>query len=150
MQLNHLRNLKEYIRLYHYARINNDSIYGRNKYRFIHRVRNRNSDRRFTIIVFTSWLDKEYDITVSSGEPSKYIELLLTDLNYRRKWVLKENKYIILDKEPIDKNKYDLIYTIKKKDNKDDNDFKFVIYLIKQAIDYINNLELVYNSSKED
>lgn len=102
------------------------------------------------MIVFTSWLDKEYDITVSSGEPSKYIELLLTDLNYRRKWVLKENKYIILDKEPIDKNKYDLIYTIKKKDNKDDNDFNFVIYLIKQAIDYINNLELVYNSSKED
>lgn len=102
------------------------------------------------MIVFTSWLDKEYDITVSSGEPSKYIELLLTDLNYRRKWVLKENKYIILDKEPIDKNKYDLIYTIKKKDNKDNNDFKFVIYLIKQAIDYINNLELVYNSSKED
>lgn len=102
------------------------------------------------MIVFTSWLDKEYDITVSSGEPSKYIELLLTDLNYRRKWVLKENKYIILDKEPINKNKYDLIYTIKKKDNKDDNDFKFVIYLIKQAIDYINNLELVYNGSKED
>lgn len=102
------------------------------------------------MIVFTSWLDKEYDITVSSGEPSKYIELLLTDLNYKRKWVLKENKYIILDKEPIDKNKYDLIYTIKKKDNKDDNDFKFVIYLIKQAIDYINNLEVVYNSSKED
>ena len=102
------------------------------------------------MIVFTSWLDKEYDITVSSGEPSKYIELLLTDLNYRGKWVLKENKYIILDKEPIDKNKYDLIYTIKKKDNKDNNDFKFVIYLIKQAIDYINNLELVYNSSKED
>lgn len=102
------------------------------------------------MIVFTSWLDKEYDITVSSGEPSKYIELLLTDLNYRRKWVLKENKYIILDKGPIDKNKYDLIYTIKKKDNKDDNDFKFVIYLIKQAIDYINNLELVYNSGKED
>lgn len=102
------------------------------------------------MIVFTSWLDKEYDITVSSSEPSKYIELLLTDLNYRRKWVLKEDKYIILDNEPINKNKYDLIYTIKKKDNKDDNDFKFVIYLIKQAIDYINNLELVYNSSKED
>ena len=102
------------------------------------------------MIVFTSWLGKEYDITVSSGEPSKYIELLLTDLNYRSKFVIKENKYIILDKEPIDKNKYDLIYTIKKKDNKDDNDFKFVIYLIKQAIDYINNLELVYNSSKEE
>lgn len=104
------------------------------------------------MVRITSWLDKEYDITVSSGEPSKYIELLLTDLNYIRKWVFKENKYIILDKEPIDKNKYDLIYTIKKKDNKEinDTDFKFVIYLIKQAIDYINNLELVYNSSKED
>ena len=55
------------------------------------------------MVRITNWLDKEYDITVSSGEPSKYIELLLTDLNYRRKWVLKENKYIILDKEPIDK-----------------------------------------------
>lgn len=102
------------------------------------------------MIVFTSWLDKEYDITVSSGEPSKYIELLLTDLNYRRKWVLKENKYIILDKEPIDKNKYDLIYTVKKKDNEDVDEFKFIIFLVRQAIDYINNLELVYNSSKED
>lgn len=102
------------------------------------------------MIRITNWLDKEYDITVSSGEPSKYIELLLTDLNYRRKWVLKENKYIILDKEPIDKNKYDLIYTVKKKDNEDVDEFKFIIFLVKQAIDYINNLELVYNSSKED
>lgn len=102
------------------------------------------------MIRITSWLDKEYDITVSSGEPSKYIELLLTDLNYRRKWVLKENKYIILDKEPIDKNKYDLIYTVKKKDNEDVDEFKFIIFLVRQAIDYINNLELVYNSSKED
>lgn len=102
------------------------------------------------MVKITSWLDKEYDITVSSGEPSKYIELLLTDLNYRRKWVLKENKYIILDKEPIDKNKYDLIYTVKKKDNEDVDEFKFIIFLVRQAIDYINNLELVYNSSKED
>nr|DAJ02600.1 MAG TPA: hypothetical protein [Bacteriophage sp.] len=102
------------------------------------------------MVRITNWLDKEYDITVSSGEPSKYIELLLTDLNYRRKWVLKENKYIILDKEPIDKNKYDLIYTVKKKDNEDVDEFKFIIFLVKQAIDYINNLELVYNSSKED
>lgn len=102
------------------------------------------------MVRITNWLDKEYDITVSSGEPSKYIELLLTDLNYRRKWVLKENKYIILDKEPIDKNKYDLIYTVKKKDNEDVDEFKFIIFLVRQAIDYINNLELVYNSSKED
>lgn len=102
------------------------------------------------MVRITNWLDKEYDITVSSGEPSKYIELLLTDLNYRRKWVLKENKYIILDKEPIDKNKYDLIYTVTKKDNEDVDEFKFIIFLVKQAIDYINNLELVYNSSKED
>lgn len=102
------------------------------------------------MIVFTSWLDREYDITVSSGEPSKYIELLLTDLNYRQKWVLKENKYIILDSVPIDKNKYDLIYTVKRKDNKDMDEFEFIIFLVKQAIDYINNLEVVYNSSKED
>lgn len=102
------------------------------------------------MVVFTSWLDKEYDITVSSGEPSKYIELLLTDLNYRRKWVLKENKYIILDKEPIDKNKYDLIYTLKKEDNEDVDEFKFIIFLVRQAVDYINNLELIYNNSKED
>lgn len=102
------------------------------------------------MVVFTSWLDKEFDITVSSGEPSKYIELLLTDLNYRKKWVLKENKYIILDKEPIDKNKYDLIYTLKKKDNEDVDEFKFIIFLVRQAVDYINNLELIYNNSKED
>ena len=102
------------------------------------------------MIVFTSWLDREYDITVSSGEPSKYIELLLTDLNHRKKWVLKENKYIILDSEPIDKNKYDLIYTVKRKDNKDVDEFNFIIFLVRQAVDYINNLELIYNNSKED
>lgn len=102
------------------------------------------------MVRITDWLDEEYDITVSSGEPSKYIELLLTDLNYRREWVLKEDKYFILDKEPIDKNKYDLIYTVKKKDNEDVDEFKFIIFLVKRAIDYINNLELVYNSSKED
>lgn len=102
------------------------------------------------MVRITNWLDKEYDITVSSGEPSKYIELLLTDLNYRRKWVLKENKYIILDKEPIDKNKYDLIYTLKKEDNEDVDEFKFIIFLVRQAVDYINNLELIYNNSKED
>lgn len=102
------------------------------------------------MVKITNWLDKEYDITVSSGEPSKYIELLLTDLNYRRTWVLKENKYIILDKEPIDKNKYDLIYTLKKEDNEDVDEFKFIIFLVRQAVDYINNLELIYNNSKED
>lgn len=102
------------------------------------------------MVRITDWLDKEFDITVSSGEPSKYIELLLTDLNYRRIWVLKEDKYIILDEEPIDKNEYDLIYTLKKEDNEDDNNFKFAIHLIKQAVDYINNLELIYNKSKED
>lgn len=102
------------------------------------------------MVRITNWLDKEYDITVSSGEPSKYIELLLTDLNYRRKWVLKENKYIILDKEPIDKNKYDLIYTLKKEDNEDVDEFKFIIFLVRRAVDYINNLELIYNNSKED
>lgn len=102
------------------------------------------------MVRITNWLDKEYDITVSSGEPSKYIEVLLTDLNYRRKWVLKENKYIILDKEPIDKNKYDLIYTLKKEDNEDVDEFKFIIFLVRQALDYINNLELIYNNSKED
>lgn len=81
------------------------------------------------MVRITNWLDKEYDITVSSGEPSKYIELLLTDLNYRRKWVLKENKSIILDKEPIDKNKYDLIYTVKKKDDEDVDEFLSLIHI---------------------
>lgn len=102
------------------------------------------------MIVFTSWLDKEFDITIDTGVPSKYIELLLTDLNYRRNWALKENKYIIIDKEPIDKNKYYLTYTVKKKDNEDVDEFNFIIFLVRQAIDNINNLELVYNSSKED
>lgn len=97
-----------------------------------------------------NWSDKEFDIIISSGELSKYIELLLTDLNYRREWVLKEDEYIILDKEPKDKNNYDLIYTLKKEDNKDDDNFKFAIYLIGQAVDYINKLELIYNNSKED
>ena len=102
------------------------------------------------MIVFANWLDKEYDITISSGEPSKYIELLLTDIDYKKKWICRDNKYVLLTIQPIDKEKYDLIYTIKRRDNLDKDDFDFIIYLVKQAIDYINNLELVYNSSKED
>lgn len=102
------------------------------------------------MIVFANWLDKEYDITISSGEPSKYIELLLTDINYTKKWICKDNKCVSLTIQPMDKAKYDLIYTIKRRDNLDKDDFDFIIYLVKQAIDYINNLELVYNSSKED
>lgn len=102
------------------------------------------------MVKITSWLDKEFDITIDTGEPSKYIELLLTDLNYRKKWILKENIYISLDEEPMNKNEYNLIYTIKKKDNEDVDEFKFIIFLVRQAVDYINNLELIYNNSKED
>lgn len=102
------------------------------------------------MIVFTSWLDKEYDITVSSGEPSKCIELLLSDVSYKKRWIHKENKYILQDKQPIDKQKYDLVYTVKKEDNEDVDEFKFIIFLVRQAVDYINNLELIYNNSKED
>lgn len=102
------------------------------------------------MITLTNWLDKEFDISIDSGEPCKYLELLLDDITYKKKWVLKENKYIILDNSPYNKDKYTLVYTIKEKDNKDNDEFKFIIYLIKQAIDYINNLELVYNSSEEE
>lgn len=102
------------------------------------------------MIVFANWLEKEYDITISSGEPSKYIELLLTDINYNKKWICKDNKYVLSTIQPMGKEKYDLIYTIKRRDNLDKDDFDFIIYLVKQAIDYINNLELVYNSNKED
>ena len=96
------------------------------------------------------WLNKEFDVIVDTGEPSKYIELLLTDISYNKKWICKENKYILSDKQPIDKERYDLVYTIKRKDNLNKDDFNFIIYLVKQAIDYINNLELIYNNSKED
>lgn len=97
-----------------------------------------------------NWLDRKFDITIHTGEPSKYIELLLSDLSYKKRWIHKENKYILQDKQPIDKQKYDLVYTIKLKDNEDVDEFKFIIFLVKQAVDCINNLELIYNNSKED
>lgn len=102
------------------------------------------------MVVFTSWLDKEFDITIDTGEPSKYIELFLSDVSYKKRWIHKENKYILQDEQPIDKQKYDLVYTVKKKDNEDVDEFKFIIFLVRQAVDYINNLELIYNNSKED
>lgn len=102
------------------------------------------------MVRITNWLDKEFDITIDTGEPSKYIELFLSDVSYKKRWIHKENKYILQDKQPIDKQKYDLVYTVKKKDNEDVDEFKFIIFLVRQAVDYINNLELIYNNSKED
>lgn len=102
------------------------------------------------MVKITNWLDKEFDITIDTGEPSKYIELFLSDVSYKKRWIHKENKYILQDKQPIDKQKYDLVYTVKKKDNEDVDEFKFIIFLVRQAVDYINNLELIYNNSKED
>lgn len=102
------------------------------------------------MIVFTSWLDKEFDITIDTGEPSKYIESFLSDVSYKKRWIHKENKYILQDKQPIDKQKYDLVYEVKKEYNEDVDEFKFIIFLARQAVDYINNLELIYNNSKED
>lgn len=102
------------------------------------------------MVRITNWMDKEFNVFIDTGEPSKYIELLLTDLNYRRKWINKENEWLVLDKLPMDKEKYNLVYTVKKKDNEDVEEFKFIIFLVKQAVDYINNLELIYNNSKED
>ena len=102
------------------------------------------------MVRITNWMDKEFNVFIDTGEPSKYIELLLAALNYRRKWINKENEWLVLDKLPKDKEKYNLIYTVKKKDNEDVDEFKFIIFLVKQAVDYINNLELIYNNSKED
>lgn len=102
------------------------------------------------MVRITNWLDKEFDITIDTGEPSKYIELFLSDVSYKKRWIHKENKYILQDKQPIDKQNYDLVYTVKKKDNEDVDEFKFIIFLVRQAVDYINNLELIYNNSKED
>lgn len=102
------------------------------------------------MVRITNRLDKEFNIFIDTGEPSKYIELLLSDVSYKKRWVLKENKYILQDEQPIDKQKYDLVYTIEKEDNEDVDEFKFIIFLVRQAVDYINNLELIYNNSKED
>ena len=102
------------------------------------------------MVRITNWMDKEFDIFIDTGEPSKYIELLLSDVSYKKRWIHKENEWLSLDKQPMDKEKYNLVYTIKRKDNEDVDEFKFIIFLVKQAVDYINNLELIYNSSKED
>lgn len=102
------------------------------------------------MIRLIKWMNKEYDIIIDSGTPCEYIENLLKEIKYNRKWICKDNEYIILDSKPLVKEKYKLKYSIKRREDEDVDAFNFTLYLIDKAIDYINNLELVYNSSKED
>lgn len=98
---------------------------------------------------FIKWGNVEYDIECDDIEPVRLIENILTDLVYTKKYCKKNNKYIILDKEPaFDKEDYYLKYNMKLKDNADNNnDFLFAMYLIDDLVDTINHLEETY---KED
>lgn len=96
------------------------------------------------------WLNKEYEIKLDNGEPSKYIEDLIAPLTYSKKWTHKKEKYISFDTKPFNLEKYQLTYNIKRKENEDIEELDFILYLIDKAVDYINNLETVLSSDKEE
>lgn len=100
----------------------------------------------------TKWFNKEWDIEVDTGEPSRYIDDLLAPLKYRKRWQHKELQYIFRDEIPykFERENYKLTYNIKRKDNEDNIEFDFIIYLIDKAVDYINNLETVLVSDENE
>ncbi len=100
----------------------------------------------------TNWYNREYDITIENGEPSKYLDDLLAPLTFRKRWQHKEIKVISRDEIPhkFERDKYDLIYNIKRSANEDKEEFDFIMYLVDKAVDYINNLETILISSEEE
>lgn len=95
------------------------------------------------------WLDKEWDIVLDTAYPSKYIEDLIAPLYYRRTWSCRRDKFLILEHMPINPKDYFLTYNIKREKNEDIEELKFIIYLVDKAVDYINNLETIYNTDEE-
>lgn len=95
-----------------------------------------------------NWLDKDIDITLDNGYPSKVIEDLLSGYKYKKTWIHKDNKYIIHDLQPFNLDSYNLNYKFSRGEEAI-QDFKFVVYLLNKAVDYINNLNLVYNEKEE-
>lgn len=96
------------------------------------------------------WLNKEYEIKLDTGEPSKYIEDLIAPLTYSKKWIHKTEKYLRFDNKPRATEEYQLTYNIKRRENEDIDELDFIMYLVEKAVDYINNLETVLNSDKEE
>lgn len=96
------------------------------------------------------WGNKEYEVKLDTGEPSKYIEDLIAPLTYTKKWIHKKEKYISFDTKPFNLEKYQLTYIIKRSYNEDMEELDFIIYLVEKAVDYINNLETVLNSDEEE
>lgn len=98
----------------------------------------------------TNWNNKEWDIKLDEGEPSKYIEDLIAPLEYHRKWTHKTEKYLSFDNKPWAIEKYQLTYNIKRRENEDIDELDFIMYLVDKAVDYINNLETVLSSDTEE
>lgn len=104
------------------------------------------------MIKIVNWNNKEWDIKCDNCNSIHSLELVLQDIVYKKKYICRDNPYILLDNPPLycNKDKYYLSYNIKLRDNEDNPDFKFIIYLVNKTVDYINNLELVYQSDEDD
>ena len=96
------------------------------------------------------WFDRVWDIELTEGEPCKYIEDLISPLKYKKKWIHKTDKYVQFHNKPSNIDNYKLIYTIKRVDNENKEEFDFIMYLIDKAIDYINNLEVLLEGGNYD
>lgn len=100
----------------------------------------------------TNWYNRDYDIIIETGEPSKYLEDLLAPLTFRKRWQHKEFKTIFRDNIPhkFERDEYQLFYSIKRGNNEDKEEFDFIMYLVDKAVDYINNLETILISDEEE
>lgn len=96
------------------------------------------------------WLDKEWDIVLDTAEPCKYIEDLISPLEYRKTWSNRRDKFLILEHKPINPKDYFLTYNIKRDKNEDIGELKFIMYLVDKAVDYINNLEVLLTGDEYD
>lgn len=89
------------------------------------------------------WGSFEYEIILDNGEPSQYIEDLISPLVYTKYWQHDKEKYLSFEHKPYNIKNYHLVYKIKQKDNEDNQELKFIMFLVDKAVDYINNLEIL-------
>lgn len=95
-----------------------------------------------------NWRNCEWDIVLDDSTPCKYIEDLIAPLDYKKRWISKKDKLFSLESKP--EKSYYITYNIKASHNEDNEELKFIIYLVEKAVDYINNLEVLLIGDEYD
>ena len=97
-----------------------------------------------------SWRNREWDIILDDSTPCKYIEDLIAPLIFKKKWISKRDKFFSLESKPFNEDSYYITYNIKSSYNEDNEELKFIMYLVEKAVDYINNLEVLLTGDEYD